>query len=62
MIKLHRLFSPTCSSPFINAGAYITHNATLPLNDITHNVSDNMQLPLEPQKGFKLCEIGGFTL
>ena len=29
--------------------SYITHNATQPLSD---NLSDYMQLPLEPQKAF----------
>ena len=32
-------------------GAYITHNATYQLNDITGgNLSDYMQIPLEPQQ------------
>ena len=39
------------NSASLNPGAYITHNATLPLSDITGgNLSDYMQLPLEPQK------------
>ena len=41
----------TWSSSFAQPGAYITHNAIWSLNDITgSNVSDYMQLPLEPQK------------
>ena len=39
------------NSSSLNPGAYITHNATSPLSDITGgNLSDYMQLPLEPQK------------
>ena len=35
---------------FSKPGAYITHNATQPLSDITGNLSDNMELPLNAQK------------
>ena len=39
------------SSSFSKPAAYVTHNATWPISDITGgNLSDYMQLPLEPQK------------
>ena len=38
---------------FSKPGTNITHNATVPLSDITGgNLSDDVQLPLEPLKGF----------
>ena len=40
---------------FSKPDAYINHNATQPLSDITGGtLSDYKQLPLEPQKGFIL--------
>ena len=41
---------------FSEHGAYITHNATLLLGDITvGNISDYIQPPLEPQKALYYC-------
>ena len=42
---------------FSEPGACITHNSTQPESDITGgNLSDYMQLPLEPQKAlYFLC-------
>ena len=46
----HRFYS-THSASFLKPAAYITHNATEPLCDITgESLSDDMQLPPEPQK------------
>ena len=45
--RSHLFYSTSSSS----TGAYITHNAAEPLNDITEgDLTDDMQLPLEPQK------------
>ena len=50
-----------CSSFFLKPDAYITHNTNELLSDITDgNLSDNMQLPTEPQKAltayfFHIC-------
>ena len=41
-------FDSTHSSSFLKFGAYITHNPTGPLSDITGvTSSDHMQLPLK---------------
>ena len=41
---------------FFKPGAYITHNATYPLSEITWgNSLGYMQLPLEPQKALYLA-------
>ena len=50
----YHLFYFTHSSYFLKPAAYITHNATLPLGDITE--SNSVQLHLEPQKFiFNMC-------
>ena len=58
---LHLLIGVQCRPVdcFSKPGAYITHNATKSLSDITGgNLSDYMQAPLEPQKAlyhFYIC-------
>lgn len=63
------LLLPT--SFFFQKGSYITHNATQPLtlsDIVAGTLSDDLQLPLEPQKGFTLlfwtlmCKIGEVPL